>query len=294
MTFDATMPAPDLDLPDGPGPHPAIVPLHGASDGSKDNFLLRRLALTLPPRGIAVARFDRRGDDVPLDLQVEDAMRVVDELASRPDIDAERVGLWGFSQGAWVAPVAASRSTKIRFLVLLASTGVTPAEQMLYGTAKHARMAGYGEDVADRIVRVRQTVDEFRRGRVPIATAQAAVDAVKDEAWFPLAYLPPKMSDIGVWPDMDFDPAPIFANVRVPTLLFYGEDDEWSPIDASVAAWERAAERANNKNVLVQRLAGTGHFPTTGGAEAIEAISAEYERTLVDWLSRITRTDRTS
>jgi len=117
---------------------------------------------------------------------------------------------------------------------------------------------------------------------------------VKDEAWFPLAYLPPKMSDIGVWPDMDFDPAPIFANVRVPTLLFYGEDDEWSPIDASVAAWERAAERANNTDVLVRRLAGTGHFPTMGGVEAIEAVSPEYERTLVEWLGRVTRADRTA
>src|SRR6185436_1824104 len=170
MTFDATMPVPDFDLPAGPGPHPAIVPLHGASDGSKDNFLFRHLAMTLPPRGIAVARFDRRGDDVPLDLQVEDAMRVVDGLAERPDIDAERVGLWGFSQGAWVAPLAASRSTKVRFLVLLASTGVTPAEQMLYGTAKQARLAGFGEDAASRIADVRRVVDEYRRGRTPRAT----------------------------------------------------------------------------------------------------------------------------
>ena len=216
---------------------------------------------------------------------------VVDELAARPDIDAERVGLWGFSQGAWVAPLAASRSTKIRFLVLLASTGVTPAEQMLYGTAKHARMAGHAEDVAQRIVSVRRVVDEHRRGHVRLETAQPAVDAVKDEAWFHLAYLPPKISEIGLWPDMDFDPAPVFANVRVPTLLFYGEDDEWSPIDASVAAWERAAERANNRDVLVQRLAGTGHFPTKGGVEAIEAISPEYERTLVEWLGRVTRSD---
>lgn len=270
------------------------MPLHGASDGSKDNFLFRHLAATLPPRGIAVARFDRRGDDVPLDLQVDDAMRVVDELAARPDIDPERVGLWGFSQGAWVAPLAASRSTKIRFLVLLASTGVTPAEQMLYGTAKHARMAGYGDDVAERIVRVRRTVDEFRRGHIPVETAQAAVDGVKDEAWFAHTYLPQRLDGLMVWPDMDFDPAPVFANVRVPTLLFYGEDDEWSPIDASVAAWERAAERANNADVLVRRLPGTGHVPTKGGALALEAVSPEYERTLVDWLGRVTRLDRTS
>jgi len=216
-------------------------------------------------------------------------MRVVDELAARPDIDAERVGLWGFSQGAWVAPLAASRSTKVRFLVLIASTGVTPADQMLYGTAKHARMAGHGEDVAQRIVSVRRVVDDHRRGRVPLERAQAAVDGVKDEGWFHMAHLSPKVSEIGLWQDLDFDPAPIFANVRVPTLLFYGEDDEWSPIEASVAAWERAAERANNRDVLVQRLAGTGHFPTLGGDETIEAISPDYERTLVEWLGRITR-----
>jgi pimeloyl-ACP methyl ester carboxylesterase len=236
-----------------------------------------------------VARFDRRGDDVPLDLQVQDAMRVVDDLAERPDIDAERVGLWGFSQGAWVAPLAASRSTKVRFLVLLASTGVTPAEQMLYGAAKHARMAGYGEDAVRRIVKVRRIVDDYRRGRVQVDTAQAAVDGIKDEAWFQFAYLPPELRGMGAWTDMDFDPAPMFANVRVPTLLFYAEDDEWSPIDASVAAWERAAERANNRDVLVQRLPGTGHFPTKGRVETIEAISPDYERTLVDWLGRVTR-----
>jgi uncharacterized protein len=222
---------------------------------------------------------------------VDDAMRVVDELAARPDIDPERVGLWGFSQGAWVAPLAASRSTKIRFLVLIASTGVTPAEQMLYGAARHARMAGYDEDVVQRVVTVRRIVDDRRRGRIPLDTAQAAVDGVKDEAWFAHTYVPQDLNEIGVWPDMDFDPAPVFANVRVPTLLFYGEDDEWSPVDASVAAWERAAERANNRDVLVQRLAGTGHFPTKGGVEAIEAISPDYERTLIGWLDRVTRSD---
>ncbi len=226
---------------------------------------------------------------MPLDRQVDDVMRVVDELAARADIDAERVGLWGFSQGAWVAPLAASRSTKIRFLVLIASTGVTPAEQMLYGTVKHARMAGHGEPVAQRIVTVRRIVDDFRRGRVPVERAQSAVDGIKDEVWFHLAYLPPKVSEIGLWQDMDFDPMPIFANVRVPTLLFYGEDDEWSPIDVSIAAWERAAERANNGDVLVKRLARTGHFPTIGGVDEIHAISPEYERTLVEWLGRVTR-----
>ena len=239
---------------------------------------------------MAVARFDRRGDDVPLDVQVGDALRVVAELEAREDVDATRIGLWGFSQGAWVAPLAASRSRKIAFLVLLASTGVSPSEQMLYGTAKHARMAGFGEDAAARIVAARRATDEYRRGRIDRAAAQRAIDAVKDEPFFEHAWLPADLADVDVaWPDMDFDPEPVFAGVRVPTLLFYGEDDEWSPIEASVAAWRRAAERAGNRDVTIVRLPGTAHAPTLGGVESLEAISPAYERELVSWLARVAR-----
>jgi pimeloyl-ACP methyl ester carboxylesterase len=139
------------------------------------------------------------------------------------------------------------------------------------------------------VVAVRRVVDEFRRGRIAHESAQAAVDEVRDEAWFDLAYLPSNVSTTGLWPDMDFDPEPVFANVRVPTLLFYGEDDEWSPIEASVAAWERAAAKAGNDDVSVVRLKGAKHFPTIGGGEEIEAIAPEYERTLIAWLGRVTR-----
>lgn len=282
-----------LDVPqrgDASGaPYPAIVGLHPASDRSRDHFLFRHLAELLPPRGIAVARFDRRGDDVALDDQVQDVMSVVADLERRPEIDARRIGLWGFSQGAWVAPLAASRSAKIAFLVLLASTGVTPADQMLYGTAKHARMAGFGEEAATRIVTARRVVDDFRRGTASRDAAQVAIDTIRDEPFFEHAYLPARVDGPMSWPDMDFDPEPIFAGVRVPTLLFYGEDDEWSPIDASVATWRRAAQRARNEDVTVVRLAGTAHAPTVGGVETLEAISPEYERTLVEWLARVTR-----
>ncbi len=244
----------------------------------------------LPPRGVAVARFDRRGDDVPLDLQVRDVMSVVAELERRPGIDPARIGLWGFSQGAWVAPLAASRSRKIAFLVLVASTGVSPAAQMLYGTAKHARTAGFGAGAAERIVAARTVVDDYRRGRLPMARAQAAIDAIKREPFFEQAWLPADLTGVDArWPDMDFDPEEIFAKVRVPTLLFYGEDDEWQPIDESVAAWRRAAARAGNDAVTVVRLAGTGHAPTLGTAPSTLAIAPEYERTLMAWLARVAR-----
>jgi pimeloyl-ACP methyl ester carboxylesterase len=263
--------------------------VHPADDGSRDHFLLRHLAYVLPPNGVAVARFDRRGNDVPLDIQVGDVLAVVEQLAASLYVDGRRIGLWGFSQGAWVAPLAATRSSKIAFLVLVASTGVTPAEQMLYGTARHVREAGYPEEAAEAVIATRRLVDEWRRGRASIDDAQRAVDELARHPWFEQAYLPRELSGAREWPDMDFDPAPIFAQVRVPTLLFYGEDDEWSPIDASIDAWTRAAERAGNRDVTIVRLPGTRHAPTLGGASSLRAVSPDYERTLVSWLKRVTR-----
>jgi pimeloyl-ACP methyl ester carboxylesterase len=83
---------------------------------------------------------------------------------------------------------------------------------------------------------------------------------------------------------MDFDPAAILARVRCPVLLFYGEEDEWTPIEPSVAAWKRAALVSGNADVTVARLAGTAHAPTFGGRHDREAISPEYTRILQDWL----------
>jgi pimeloyl-ACP methyl ester carboxylesterase len=277
-----------LILPDGPGPHPAIIGLHPANDRSRDHFLFRHLAAVLPPIGIAVLRFDRRGDDVPLELQADDTESAVATLKSRDDVDPKRIGLWGFSQGAWVAPLVAGRSGDIAFLVLVASTGVSPAEQMLYGTAKHAREAGLGEDAVEQLLALRRTVDDWRRGRVARERAQAAVDEVADRPWFEHSYVQRQLGD-GIWPNMDLDVEELFSRVRVPVLLFYGEDDEWQPIDASIATWQRAARRAGNTDVTVVRLAGTRHAPTLGGREDASAIAPEYEAQLVAWLAQQTR-----
>jgi pimeloyl-ACP methyl ester carboxylesterase len=82
---------------------------------------------------------------------------------------------------------------------------------------------------------------------------------------------------------MDFDPAPILAEVHCPVLLFYGEEDEWTPVEPSVAAWRRAAAKAGNTDLTVVRLPGTDHAPTAGADER-DAISPAYTDALTEWL----------
>lgn len=272
-----------LSLPVGEGAFPAIVCLHPADDASRDHYLFRHLETILPPAGIAVVRFDRRGDDVPFPDQVRDAEAVVDALRARGDIDPKRIGLWGFSQGAWIASLVAAGSAgsdRIAFLVLVAATGVSPAAQMRYGTAKQARAAGHSAAEVEELLRLRSAFEEYARGTRPRAEAQRSIDAAKGEPWFARAWVPPVLpAGPGFWPDLDFDPGPVAARVAVPTLLFYGEEDEWQPIDASIAAW-------SGRGRTVNRLRGTAHAPTLRGERDLASIAPDYTDSLVAWLRK--------
>ncbi len=271
-----------------------VVPLHPADDPSREQFLFRHLAEILPPHGIAVLRFDRRpGDgDVPLEAQARDALAAVRTLRDHPGVGDMPIGLWGFSQGAWAAPLAASLSPEVAFLVLVASTGVTPAMQMRYGTAEHVRRAGYGPDPLAELAELRVAYEDYLRGHAERASVQALIDVLSDRPWFPLAWVRRHLPSPGIWEDMDFDPTPIFARVHCPVLLFYGENDEWVPVDESIAAWQRAAAAAGNAAVTVVRLPGTTHHPTLHNGQDIASISPLYTEQLLAWVDRVVNGSR--
>jgi pimeloyl-ACP methyl ester carboxylesterase len=75
---------------------------------------------------------------------------------------------------------------------------------------------------------------------------------------------------------MDFDPRPVFGQVRVPTLAFYGADDSWTPVEPSVAAWRKA--RGDDVEIVV--IPGAEHDLALPDG----TLAPEYEQTLVGWL----------
>src|SRR4029453_666665 len=100
-------------------------------------------------RGFAVLAFDKRGvgestgewRNATFEDLADDAVSGARFLQSRPDVDGRRIGFWGLSQGAWVAPLATVRFGSAAFVVTMSGGGVTPAQGELLDSEYAMRVA---------------------------------------------------------------------------------------------------------------------------------------------------------
>ena len=144
-----------LVLPQTAGPHPAVVFIHGSGKNTREH--LRFFADRFASRGIAGLVYDKRGvgdstGEFPDDLissfgdLAGDAIAGQSLLSERPDIDSARIGFWGFSQGGWLAPLAATRSDKTAFVICVGGPGVDGESQMQFAIPNLMRADGFTEE----------------------------------------------------------------------------------------------------------------------------------------------------
>jgi uncharacterized protein len=150
---------------------------------------------------------------------------------------------------------------------------------MMYATAEQLRRHGY-EAVVSHVLGLRRAFEAWVHGsRADRDRLARDLRAASAEAWWPHAFLPaalPGETECRRWiEEMDYDPRPVLARVRVPTLLFYGGDDAWTPVADSVEAWRRA--RAEVDIVVIPQAS---HELTLADGTLVPL----YERTLVEWL----------
>ena len=119
-----------LWLPAGPGPHPAMVFVHGAGRASRQGA--SGVADYFQSRGIAVLGYDKRGvgesggvyvgwrnaSEANLTLLAGDAAAGIKLLRGHDAIDPRRIGLWGVSQAGGIIPAAAVIDGEVRFTIL--------------------------------------------------------------------------------------------------------------------------------------------------------------------------------
>ncbi len=310
-----------LTVPREAGPHPAVVMITGSGPQNRDEELFgfkpfRIIADHLTRNGIAVLRYDDRGvggstGSVSLATTEDfagDVLSAVSFLRERPDIDAARIGLIGHSEGAIVAPLAASRSDDVAFVVLLAGTAVT-GEEILYAQGELiARAGGATDEEIERQQEIQRRSFEVVRAdsgwdELAAAFRNQAAESVEEMSEQEKSAI----RDLDVFVDtrakaaiqslrspwfrhfLDYDPTPALERVRVPVLAVFGELDLQVPPSPNQERMAKALAVADNDDVTIRVLPKTNHLflkTETGNPSEYPTMKKEFVEGFLDTISQ--------
>ncbi|MBM3789283.1 MAG: alpha/beta fold hydrolase [Acidobacteria bacterium] len=271
----------DLWLPPGSGPHPAIVLIHGSGPGPRIGLV--PMAQFLVRRGFAALIYDKRGCGASTgDWRkagfyelAEDALAAVAHLARDPGVDSRRIGLYGISQGGWVAPLAASLSENVAFVVAHSGPGVTPAEQDTFTMFNSLKAAGLAEDRIAQVTAAYNLVYDYAATRRGAEKLDAAVEELRRD---PLLgrIAPPRSTELenleelyarqpvgdpGWYMHLDVrhDPLAVYRKVKCPVYCIFGEYDWAVPVAKSASGIEQALREAGHRDFTIRVFSGGGH-----------------------------------
>jgi dienelactone hydrolase len=308
----------NVTAPTSPGSHRAVVLIHGCC-GRLPTRDFGYWSSYLAHHGIVVLAYDRRGGgastgdaNAPYTDIADDVVGGVHLLEQRPDVDPARVGVFGMSNGGYIAPLAATRSNgHIAFVAVRSGSARRVGNNIDYEVEGDLRSAGFNETDVRRGVALRRRVTDFVIDHPKLtATAwdslQGEVAAAQQERWYPLARVMwvPRVSagDSGAVAYVDnlrstweYDPVPYWSQVRVPVYIMLGGLDRSVPTAESVALLREALARAGNKRATVRIFPSGNHglleARTGFDAEArlLDRYVADFQAGLVRWILDIRR-----
>lgn len=303
-------------MPQGRGPFPGVVLVHGSHQASRATWPYRLHAEFLARSGIAVAIYDKRGagastgtyrESESFDVLAADAEAVHGALRRASRVDTARVGLWGRSQGGWVVARAAARQPTVAFLVLVVGGGVTGREQNIYARQLQLRNGGASEATIERMSGVWEALWAYMGSGNGHERASREVASLRAEPWFgrvasTMAGLRPDGSipdSAWVVANLDteltffsqthpFDPVPFIREADIPVLGVFGGADVLTPTQQSVERLEPALRSARQRGSQLLVFPGADHLlcpgqpagAMRGGCEFVP----NYQESVRDWI----------
>ncbi|RGA03964.1 alpha/beta hydrolase [Microbispora triticiradicis] len=253
LTLHGTVLSPVKASPGRPG----VVLVHGAGTGTPRAKLMGE-AVEFARRGMSVLVYDKRSEGYSLfhrsySTLADDALGAVATLRSQPGVDPAKVGVWGLSEGGWVAPLAASRSRDVAFVVVVGANALTPLRQQTWAVAAGLRKAGVAGSLVDRAE--------------------------------PNLYR--TIADGGMFPEPWYDPEPVLAAVRQPVLAIWGVHDLLTPPKETPPIFARALEKGGNRRYTFRFFPGAdhaAHLTPDGGVTRLPALAPGYADLVGSWV----------
>ena len=251
-----------------PGPHPTIVLLHGSAQPGRMEPFYRSSGILFARQGIAALIYDRRGEGqstgdaekATFDDLAADAAAAVASLRTRGDVDPRRVGLVGFSQGGWLAPLAATKTDGVAFLILINGPAVSVEEQEIQRVRETLLAEGAAEEDVARAVSYTRKVFNTAYRDGSWEELVAATERAKSAPWAgKVVQLVTSPADLEGWRRQRFDPAPVLRRTKVPVLALFGEWDTVVPPAGNADLLRSLLAEAGNQDVTIKVFPRAGH-----------------------------------
>ena len=248
-----------ITVPQGPGPFPVVVLVHGSGPNDRDETIggnrpFKDLAWALASRGIAVVRYDKRtrvygarmqSRFITLDAEViDDALAALHLTRATTALDPNRVFLLGHSLGAMLGPTIAARDGHLAGLILLAGPARRFAD-VLRDQIRYIDSLSGGADPGTKEI----------LGQLPALTAHT---------------LPPDSVVLGVpasyWYQLDTLRVTDRARTLKTRILVLQGGRDYQSTMADFALWQRAL--AGRSNATLKAYPDLNHLFVTGSGKA--------------------------
>lgn len=238
-----------LVLPQGNGPVPIVVLVHGAEHTSaRDSYSLQRI---LPAEGVGIFVYDKRGTGASggrytqdFEVLANDALAAMREARRIAGPRTGRIGYQGGSQGGWVAPLAASRAP-VDFVIVSFGLAVSVIDEDQEEVALEMSLRGHRPEVISKALEVADAAEAviasgFTSGFKRFDAVRARYrgepwyrDVHGNYTWLLLPYSEAELREKGkayAWgTPFRYDPMQTLRALDVPQLWILGEDDLDAP-----------------------------------------------------------------
>lgn len=302
-----------LTLPEKGEHYPVVVLISGSGPQDRDSEIVGHkpflvLADYLTRQGVGVLRFDDRGVGKSSgDFGMATTLDFADDVEAavnflKNDRKVRNIGLIGHSEGGMIAPLVASRSKDVAFIVLLAGPGLRGDRILLEQQKEMGRVTGATVGELDYSAGVNQRCFDIVLASESSQEAEPLLKAYMDSLNL-AGKLPVNMRDergAELWrkqvlsPWMYFfvkyDPFPVLKDVKCPVLALNGSND-LQVLPENLGIIRKGLEAGKNRNVTVKELPGLNHLFQTceSGSPALygtieETFSSVALQEIGDWI----------